>query len=175
MSEPSPHIVNIDDAEEVAELVGERWGGYYKLLTPPGPRLGHLGVNVSRVPPGRTACPFHSHQLEDEVFYILSGRGVLRYGSSLRVVGPGDCITCQSGTGVAHQLVNGFDEDLVYLSVGMNDPNEVCVYPDSGKVMVRALHEIGYLSQTEYFEGEPEEPRIFSLAKEVAQGKPHKG
>jgi mannose-6-phosphate isomerase-like protein (cupin superfamily) len=28
--------------------------------------------------------PVHSHQLEDEVFFVLSGRGVLGYGENVR-------------------------------------------------------------------------------------------
>lgn len=39
-----------------------------------------LGVNLTRLPPGRALCPFHSHLIEDEVFYILSGGG----GAALR-------------------------------------------------------------------------------------------
>jgi uncharacterized cupin superfamily protein len=37
------------------------------------PRGGRLGVNHSRLPPGRSMCPFHYHQREDEVFFVLSG------------------------------------------------------------------------------------------------------
>ncbi len=171
MSE-APHIVNIDEAEEIAESTGDHWGCFYKVLTPKAPRLGRLGANVSRVPPGKSGCPFHSHQIEDEVFFVLSGRGVLRYGETLTEVGPGDCITCPAGKNVAHQFANPFDEDFVYLGMGMNDANEVCVYPDSGKVMVRALDRVGYLSDAEYYAGEPETPRIFNLIADRAEPGP---
>jgi uncharacterized cupin superfamily protein len=64
------------------------------------------------LPPGRSGCPFHTHQREDEVFYVLSGRGVLRYGETIDDIGAGDCIACPAGTGIAHQLANPFDEGL---------------------------------------------------------------
>jgi uncharacterized cupin superfamily protein len=64
---------------------------------------------------------------------------------------------------VAHQLANPFDEDLVYLCIGLNDPNEVAVYPDSGKIMVRSLDKVGVLGEQPYMEGEPNLPKIFSL------------
>ena len=51
----------------------------------------------------------------------------------------------------------------MYLSIGTNDPNEVCTYPDSGKVMVRCLKRVGVLEERAYLAGEPESPAIFEL------------
>jgi uncharacterized cupin superfamily protein len=90
---------------------------------------------------------------------------VFRYGETVQEIRPGDCISCPAGSGVGHQIANPYDEDLVYLGVGVNDPNEVCSYPDSGKVMVRALNAVGFMTEAEYFSGEPEVPRIFEMAK----------
>ncbi len=160
---PPAQVVNVDEAEEHLHLSGDHWGGGYKILTPSMSAPGSLGVNLSRCPPGRSVCPFHTHQIEDEVFYILEGRGLLRYGDAVREVGPGDCISCPAGTGVAHQLANPFDRDLVYLAIGRNDPNEVCTYPDSGKIMVRSLHAIGRLEKTHYADGELDRPKILDM------------
>src|SRR5580698_6819945 len=164
MSQTQSLVVNIDDVVESEGFEGQYWGSAYKPLTPALDALpGRLGVNISRMPPGRTGCPFHTHALEDEVFFILSGRGVFRYGDSIREIRAGDCISCPAGTGTAHQLANPFDEDLVYLGIGRNDPNEVCIYPDSGKVSVRSLSTVGYLQASSYYDGEPERPRNFDL------------
>jgi len=166
----SAHVVNIADVDEIRYLKGRHWGGYYRQLTPALDRLGgRLGVSINRVPQGRSMCPFHAHYLEDEVFYVLSGRGVLRYGDTLREIGPGDCVACPAGTGVAHQLANPFEQDFVYLGIGANDPDEVCVYPDSGKVMVRSLKAVGFLKKADYLAGESVPPRIFEKSK-VAGG-----
>jgi uncharacterized cupin superfamily protein len=166
MSEVRSLVVHVDDLEEITEI--ERpWGSHYKVLTPAmRERGGRLGVALNRVPPGHTACPFHSHLREDEVFYVLSGRGVLRYGDELVEIHEGHCVSCPAGTGVAHQLANPYDTELVYLSMGPHDPHEVCVYPDSGKVMVRALKTVGRLTRTDYMDGEPAEPAIFDLWKQ---------
>lgn len=165
--EKPPHVVNIGDVAEIFHHVGEHWGGSYKPLTPAMGK-GRLGVNLTRLPPGRATCPFHAHQRDDEAFYILAGRGVLRYGDRLREVRPGDCIACPAGTGVGHQICNPFDQDLTYLAIGGNDPDEVCVYPDSGKVYLRGLKQVGYLQPADYMAGEPDEPRIFALIRENA-------
>lgn len=166
MSEASgPFVVNAAEAKEEEMLEGEHWGHAWKVLTPSLGK-GRLGVSQTRLPPGRVAVPFHFHQREDEVFFVLSGRGVLRYGEVLREVGPGDCIACPARSGVAHQLANPFDEDLVYLAIGHNDPDEVCVYPDTGKVLVRSLQSVGRLERTPYMDGEPAVPRVLALLAE---------
>jgi uncharacterized cupin superfamily protein len=137
MSDHDSPVVNLDDLAEIRSLVGEHRGEIYKILT--------------------------MHQREDEVFYVLSGCGTLRYGESTYALKEGDCVSCPAGTGTAHQIANTSDDDLVYLAIGSHDPDEVCVYPDSGKVMVRSLQRIGWLENVDYLEGEPDVPRIFSL------------
>jgi uncharacterized cupin superfamily protein len=160
------HVVNVDEVKEVDYCTGACWGGIDKPLTPSmRPKGGRLGVNLSRLPPGHTMCPFHHHMLEDEVFFILSGRGVLRYGDDVRELRAGDCVSCPAGTQVAHQIANPFDQDLTYLAIGPHEPHEVAVYPDSGKVMVRSLNQVGVLQKTAYLEAEPVPPKIFELAK----------
>jgi uncharacterized cupin superfamily protein len=165
MADKVDNTVNVADVNEQEYFSGEHWGHAYKPLTPAldAQGSGRLGLNQVRLPPGRTACPFHYHQREDEAFFVLSGRGMLRYGDALREIGPGDCISCPAGTGVAHQIANPFDEDLVYLAIGLNDPHEVCGYPDTGKIMVRSLGRVGYFEKTEYMAGEPDRPKIFQL------------
>lgn len=164
-AEAPPLVVNVDEVEEIVHIKGH-WGSAYKILTPGmRPRGGSLGVNQCRVPPGNTTCPFHWHLREDEIFFVLSGRGVLRYGEELREIGPGDCVSCPAGTQVAHQIVNPPDaeEDLVYLAIGPYDPHEVCGYPDSGKLLVRGAKKIGFLEEADYMAGEPDSPKILSL------------
>ena len=157
-------VINVADATEEVYLEGEHWGHAYKVLTPGmRPRNGRLGVNQTRLPPGRAACPFHTHQLEDEVFFVVSGRGILRYGDSIREIGPGDCISCPAATGIAHQIANPFAEDLIYLAIGNHEPNEVCTYPDNGKIFIRSQQTIGHMRATSYMDGEPDRPRIFDI------------
>jgi uncharacterized cupin superfamily protein len=163
MAETTPLITNSASAP-VETMTEGAWGGDWKVLTAGmRERGGSLGVVQMLLEPGHTTCPFHWHAREDEVFIVQSGRGVLRYGDHLRQIGPGDCISCPAGTQIAHQICNPFDETLVYLAIGPRDPHEVCGYPDSGKLLVRAAGVIGVLEKTHYMAGEPEQPRIFEL------------
>ena len=160
-----PNVVNVADVTEKDYLHEQHWGGSYQPLTPLlDQQKGRLGMNLSRLPPGRAGCPAHTHALEDEVFYILSGRGLFRYGDQVMEIGPGDCISCPAGSGIAHQFANPFVEDMVYLAAGRNDPNEVCHYPDSGKLLVRSLGKVGRLQEAAYHDGEDGLPAIFAMA-----------
>lgn len=166
MSEPRAHVLNADEAEESTYDGDAHFRCHVKRLTPPG---AALGVRLNRVAQGNTACPFHTHQLEHEAFFVVSGRGVLRYGDTLRELRVGDCVYCPAGTGLAHQLANPFETELVYLAIGNHDPNEVCTYPDSGKVMVRSLKRVGVLEDRAYLAAEPETPAIFALIANAAR------
>lgn len=167
-----PIVVNVDGVEEKYEPEGEHWGAPYKPLTPALDALGigRLGANLNRVPKGRTVCPFHTHACQDEMFFVLSGRGVLRYGEELHPLRPGDCVSCPAGSGIAHQIVNIYEEDLVYLAVGVNHEHEVCTYPDTGKVWVRALRTVGRIEKAAYLDGEPARPKILDLVEASRRG-----
>ena len=64
-----------------------------------GPLLGakDLGYSYDIVPPGKRACPFHSHRGEEEMFFIVKGNGLLRYGAETRKIRAGDVICCPIG------------------------------------------------------------------------------
>jgi uncharacterized cupin superfamily protein len=101
------------------------------------PLLGgkHLGYSYDLVPPGKRSCPFHSHRAEEEMFFIVKGEGLLRYGAETRKLRAGDFVCCPTGgPETAHQIINDSDQDLAYISVSTMMPAEVCEYPDSGKV-----------------------------------------
>ncbi len=97
--------------------------------------LKKLGCQLTQVAPGCAAYPFHSHRANDELFYIVEGRGKLRFGDTLLAVTAGDLIGCPAGGATtAHQLINSGEVALTYLAIStMIDP-EICEYPDSGKV-----------------------------------------
>ena len=123
-------------------------------------RLGltTLGINVTRVAPGKTAYPFHSHRCNDELFFILSGEGALRLGDVRHPVKAGDVIGCPIGDAeTAHQLINNGTEPLHYLSMSSNLDPEVCEYPDSGKLGVWAGG-LAYITRSDspvdYWDGE---------------------
>ncbi|HKT31506.1 MAG TPA: cupin domain-containing protein [Gammaproteobacteria bacterium] len=93
-----------------------------------------LGYNLTVVAPGKRNCPFHSHRVEEEMFFILEGEGELRFGDQRYAVKPGDVIACPpGGPEVAHQIINTGRVEMRYLAVSTLADVEICDYPDSGK------------------------------------------
>jgi uncharacterized cupin superfamily protein len=124
--------------------------------------LTKLGCTLHEVPPGATAYPFHSHRANDELIFVLAGRGELRYGSATHAAREGDLIGCPAGgPETAHQLINSGDAPLRYLCISTTIDPEVCEYPDSGKVGAYAgdgdgelMHLSHYDSALDYWKGE---------------------
>jgi len=119
-----------------------------------------LGYSVTAVQPGARSCPYHFHHTEEEVFYVLEGRGQLRQGDGkgedeLIDLGPGDVLAFPAGTGIAHQFINPGSVPFVYLAMSNRIRSDVAEYPDSDKINIRATRTILRRSPTlDYFDRE---------------------
>ena len=62
-------------------------------------RLGaqRLGYNLTAVPAGKRAFPFHNHRVNEEMFFILEGAGEVRIGDAVYPIRSGDVIACPPG------------------------------------------------------------------------------
>jgi uncharacterized cupin superfamily protein len=94
-----------------------------------------LGCSLLELPPGKRSFPLHWHGANEEAFYVLSGRGKLRLGTSSLDVGPGDSVSLGCEAEHAHQLINDGHEPLRYLAISTMITPEIVFYPDSRKVM----------------------------------------
>jgi uncharacterized cupin superfamily protein len=113
-----------------------------------------LGYNVTVVPQGKSAFPFHSHGVNEEMFFVLEGEGEVRIGSETYSIRGGDVIACPpGGPETAHQIANTGDAELRFLAVSTKLSPEIVEYPDSGKFGVlcdgfrflgRAEESLGY-------------------------------
>jgi uncharacterized cupin superfamily protein len=98
-----------------------------------------LGYNLTVLPPGKAQCPFHNHHGEEEMFLILEGEGVLRFGKERYPIRAHDVIACPTGgPEVAHQIINTGSTPMRYLSLSNVCATEICEYPDSQKIGVFA-------------------------------------
>ena len=96
-----------------------------------------LGYNVTTVPPGKRAFPFHNHRINEEMFFILEGSGEVRIGGERHPLRAGDFIACPpGGPETAHQIINTGTTELKYLAVSTMQFPDICDYPDSGKFLV---------------------------------------
>ena len=105
------------------------------------PLLGaqKLGYNLTAVPPGKRAFPFHNHRVNEEMFFVIEGTGEVRIGSATHPIRQGDVIACPpGGKDTAHQIINTGSVELRYLAVSTKLSPEIAEYPDSGKFGILA-------------------------------------
>jgi uncharacterized cupin superfamily protein len=137
---PHPPISSRDVAWEEQTPVGTRFGGRAKHLTSaavgPGYRVGML---IEAPGPGQRLAPLHYHMLEEEHALVLEGQVTLLLGDERYEMKAGDYICFPAGRKIGHSFMNSGSEPCSYLMIGERNPNDVCVYPDSNKMMVRAL------------------------------------
>jgi len=154
---------NVVQASQLPESTWARETGKYGAAgREAAPALGAQGLGYALVSldPGRRSCPFHFHYSEEEMFYVLSGAGVLRQGKEGEKeeeleLAPGDFVSFPAGTGIAHQFINRTEEPFVYLAVSNIVKGDVCVYPDSDKILFRGARTMVRRSPVlEYFDGE---------------------
>ena len=134
---------------------GVRFGGRVKRL---GALAGgsRVGVLIEELAPHRQSVPFHWHTDEEEHLYFLAGRATLRLGDERYPMTAGDYVCFPAGRALGHCLVNDGDEPCRYLVIGERSAHDVCTYPDSNKVMVRAAGRliVSNAPQRDYWDGE---------------------
>ena len=111
------------------------------------------GLQHVEVAPGKESNPLHCHTLEEEVFVILDGDGVLELGEEELPVRPGHVVSRPPGTGVAHTFRAG-PGGLVYLAYGTREPGDMCFYPRSNKIFFRGFGLVARLESLDYWDGE---------------------
>jgi uncharacterized cupin superfamily protein len=136
---PRPPISS-DDVEWEVEGEGPQFGGRSKHLTYAAVgRDYNVGVPIEAPAPGMRLCPKHYHMLEEEHALILEGQVTLLLGEERYEMKAGDYVCFPAGQKIGHSFMNSGTGPCSYLMIGERNPNEVCVYPDSNKIMVRAL------------------------------------
>jgi uncharacterized cupin superfamily protein len=94
-------ITHFDEARS-AELVVGHLNARWSYL---GESAGSTGVGLRRIEirPGHWSTPAHEHAGEEEIFYVLSGRGIVWQRGRTAAIGAGDCIVFLARRG-AHTL-----------------------------------------------------------------------
>ena len=139
-------IINLDEVElqprppafTATGKAAERYDAKMGMIAPV---LGaeKLGYNLTCVPPGKSAFPFHNHRVNEEMFFILSGSGEISIGNEVFQIKQYDIIACPpGGEETAHKIRNTGDTDLKYLAVSTKLSPEIVNYPDSGKFGILA-------------------------------------
>lgn len=131
-------VLNIADVELSASKHGRGFAAHSGQMAA-ALGINKLGCRLTVLPAGKRAFPFHCHHANDELFFIIEGRGRYRIGEATYPVTPGDLLAAPAG-GIehAHQLINDSDAPLKYLAFSSMREPDVMEYPDSGKFGVFA-------------------------------------
>jgi len=146
-----PTVVNLEDVEAVT-VERPRVARTRRNL---GRAAGSAATGLQHVVvlPGKDSAPPHCHSLEEEIFVILDGDGVVVLGVEETPLRRGHVVSRPAGTGVAHVFRAG-PGGLTYLAYGMRNPADVCYYPRSGKVAFRGIGVIARIERLDYWDGE---------------------
>jgi uncharacterized cupin superfamily protein len=117
------------------------------------------GMGVYEIAPGNASWPYHFEATEEEWLIVIDGELTLRTPEGETVLRAGDVACFPAGAAGAHAVRNHTDAPVRYAMPSTNAPyGGASVYPDSGKVGVRApgFRHLGRLGElVDYWEGEP--------------------
>jgi len=131
---------------------------YYKHLVIPK-EGNQCTVAFMEIPPLKSAFPNHYHESVTEVFYIISGQGVIKTADGEKSVGAGDIAVFPPGIQGSHKIFNvSTTENLCYIDIDTTSMPDVCHYPDSNKVGIFTGDKMGMIykedDNVDYYEGE---------------------
>jgi quercetin dioxygenase-like cupin family protein len=104
------HYVNIKDLKGI-DKPGRNW----KMVS--GPAVcdcKNMVMGIVTFPPGSNPGP-HVHETEEEIIYVISGRGVSKVGDKDYILEPGVALFTEPG--LPHGVINNGTEDMVLVSV----------------------------------------------------------
>ena len=131
--------VDVESLEWEEWQEGVRYAGRVRTLSPSRVSGLRIGVYVEELDPGKQSAPFHYHLIQEEHIWMLAGEVTLRLGDKRIRFSAGQFVSFPAGVERGHCLINESDRVARYLVIGNDDPNEVCIYPDSGKLMARGF------------------------------------
>jgi uncharacterized cupin superfamily protein len=108
--------VHWDDVDPVVLDRGELRGERRRLGAAAG--AVRAGLSRYRLAPGERAMPVHVHGDEEEIFFVLAGRGLSWQDGRTYAVGPGDCIVHRVGAEAHTILAAGEGLDVLAFAEG---------------------------------------------------------
>lgn len=102
-----------------------------RIKSPLGDLFGlkNFGINHTRLVPGGESALLHRHTMQDEFIYVLEGAPTLVTDKGEVEMDAGMCAGFPAA-GLAHQLVNRSDADVVYLEIGDRTKGDEAGYPN---------------------------------------------
>jgi uncharacterized cupin superfamily protein len=94
------------------------------------PDHAKIGATLYEFAPGYDRDRVHMHYGKDEMFFVLSGRPVVRDLEREEELAPGDFLFCPEGRAGLHAFSNPHSEPARILAMSRNDYPDVVAYPE---------------------------------------------
>ena len=111
--------------------------------------LNKCAASFVELEPGNEAYAYHYHEINEEIFVVLNGEGIVRTSKGEVKIKAGDAISFPAGEGGAHVVKNTSDKMLVYVDFSTRSEAEISHRPEAGMMMVMS-------GQNSYVFNEPE-------------------
>lgn len=79
-------------------------------------------VEISRISPGKTPCPYHSHSAQWEFYHVISGSGIVRDKDGTTSIEPGDAFIFRPNE--PHQITNPAERSITMTARNDRRPGE---------------------------------------------------
>ncbi len=100
------------------------------------PDDARMGATLYELAPGAPEARMHMHFGAEEMFFVLSGRPLLRYPQGEETLAAGDVVFCPEGRAGAHTFSNPTDEPVRLLALSAGGFPDVVAYPEHGYAWV---------------------------------------
>jgi len=95
-----------------------------------------MGATLYALPPGAPEDRVHMHFGAEEMFFVLSGRPLLRTQTGKEQLASGDFVFCPEGRAGLHTFSNPTDEPARILAISAGSFPDVVAYPEHGYAWV---------------------------------------
>ena len=100
------------------------------------PDGARMGATLYQMPPGTPESRMHMHFGAEEMFFVLSGRPLLRNRDGEEALAAGDVVFCPEGRAGMHTFSNPGGEPAELLAVSAGSFPDVVAYPEHGYAWV---------------------------------------
>ena len=100
------------------------------------PDDARMGATLYELRPGTPESRMHMHYGAEEMFFVLSGRPMLRNRHGEEALAPGDFVFCPEGREGMHTFSNPTDEPARILAMSAGSFPDVVAYPEHGYAWV---------------------------------------
>ena len=100
------------------------------------PDDARMGSTLYELGPNAPETAIHMHFGAEEMFFVLSGRPVIRNQHGKEELAPGDFVSCPEGRAGLHTFSNPTEEPAQILAISAGSFPDVVAYPEHGYAWV---------------------------------------